>query len=336
MSLKDNISETKEEFPRLNDEEKIKVFSQLAQIRGTEGATAIMDLLRLYANTGTLPESIIWSLGTFPEHADIYFPELLNYATIPKFGDRIYALCVLYISCKWLPPDKLAFHFVAMMSHYRSIKDQLKKSDNHYENYMPIYYLLEIFGYFPKPEVEAELYEALDRYTEVGLKYRAIYSLWRLGKRVDDKYIVELIADDSIRGSIYWHLQERGELHLFPEQYRTAESFARARLVSYFETMDYSIYELEFTGILPIESSNADNSGDYYIYRVLTDFVQGDDKYWVTGWAGPVPSDFDYVNVKNPQKLFSRTGFSDDHWDSISARRLVTEHLNRYHKGKSH
>ena len=128
---------------------------------------------------------------------------------------------------------------------------------------------------------------------------------------------------------MFWRLQERGELSLFPEQYRTAETFARASVVSLIDAMyaiDLDI--LEFVEVIQVVSKLADNSGDYYIYRVFTDFGQGDEKYWVAAWAGPVPQGFNFLNMKQPQSIFSRTGVSDDHWGSKLPEELIT-HLTQ-------
>ncbi len=49
--------------------------------------------------------------------------------------------------------------------------------------------------------------------------------------------------------------------------------------------------------------------------------------------AGPVPSEFNFLNMKQPEVIFSRTGVSDDHWGSISPEDLVMDHLRRFYQG---
>jgi hypothetical protein len=327
----ETIKQIKESFPQITDIEKIKAFSQLAQIRGTEGASAIMDLLHQYANSGTLPQSIMWSLGTVREHADIYFPALLNYASIPMLGNRIYALCAIYLSCKWLSSDRLESHFDAMMTHYQSLKNQWGQKDNYADKYYQIYHLLEILGYFPKLEVETELYSALDLYSEAGLKYQAISSLWRLGKPVDDKYILDLIANDSMRWTMFWRLQEHGKLSLFPEQYRTAESFGRACIVSTMDAMYGAVDELKFIKKIRIHSQHKEYDGEYYIYNIYSNFGNYDEKFWAGAWVGPFSEKFDYSKMEMLQHILHRPGIIVEGWDNNSPETHIRDYL-KFHR----
>ena len=324
----------KQVFVQVNDQEKFNLISQLAQIRGHIGASAIIELVRQYAMNGAMPRNTIWALGTFREHDEIYFPELLNYTSVPGFAHRIYSLCYIFLSAGWLSPANLDSHFDTLMSGYLERKqkwslpkDQVGNAE--YELWNEIYHLLWIFGYLGKPDVEAELYEALDLYSDPGIKFVTVDSLWRMDKVINKKYLLELIADDGLRMTMYWRLKERGQLQIFPEQHLTPEAFARSYLVNALEAM-YAIRpdEIEFKAVIQVKLKQSDVPMNYYVFRFYSDLGQWSEKAWLAGWAGPFPQKFDFLNLP----VGNHTGTDQDTWDNKSAKDHVVDYLRDFHK----
>jgi hypothetical protein len=328
------VANIKQVFAQVNDQEKIRLISQLAQIRGHIGALAIIELLRQHAMNGEMPKDTIWALNTFKEQAEIYFPELLDYTSVPGFAHRIYSLCYTFLRADWLSPTRLDSHFDMLMSQYRERKrkwsiPKYQLGDDYYALFNEIYHLLWIFGYLRKPEIEAELYEALDLYSNPGIKFVTVDSLWRMDKQVNEKYLLELIDDDGLRMTMYWRLKERGQLQLFSEQYLTPEPFARSYLVNTLEAM-YAIRpdEIEFEKIVQAKMKNSTDPMNYYVFRFYSDLGEWTEKEWLAGWAGPFPQQFDLLNLPTG----NHTGTDRVTWENKSAEEHVIDFLKDFYK----
>jgi hypothetical protein len=332
------IAKVKEIFAKSNERERIDLISELMRIRSSIAGSTIMDLLRQYAISGNFPPNPLLSLPTYSEYANIFFPDMLNYVSISGFAFPIFWLCYIYLREDWLAPAKLESHFNIIISAYRNRKKRwplevdlpkVQLSDDYYKLYNEIYHLLGIFGYFAKPEVETELYEALDWYSNTVLKYSAVDSLLRLGKTIDDKYLLELIADDGMRYSMYERLKERGSLQLFPEEYRTPEAFARSGFVNMLDAAFAAEAEkIELGKVVQIKLKGSPEVSNYYVFRVLTDLGEWPEKEWVAGWVGPFPQQFDFLNLPEA----NHTWTLGETWGDKTPEEYVIDYLKDYQK----
>lgn len=336
MSQHPDLEKIKGQIAESNDGEKMILISQLAQIPDGSGASAIMDLLRQYAGTEMMPKNVLWTLNTYAAHADIYFPDLFNYVFVPEYTLRIFRLCDTYLRAQWLSPAKLRSHFNIIMLAYLDRKKRWSSraglpkdqwGDDYADLFSELNALLGIFGFLAEPQVETELFEALDLFADAALKFSAVDSLWRLGHEVDDKYLLSLMADDFMRVSMYARLKVRDRLSLFPEQYRTAEAFAQSYLCNMLSaTFATQPAEIELKNVIQIKLKNRTDVSIYYVFRILTDLGQWPEEAWVAGWVGPFPQQFDFFNLP----LSDDTWTLGDNWDSSTPEKHVIDYLKHY------
>jgi len=288
-------------FDKFSDEAKWRAQIILTELESREAAEALMTIVRTHAPTGRLPSLITSRLVSKPRHSDIFFPEILKYASNPKLSFEIHRLCLAYCEAKLLSPPKLAPFTDQVLKSYRDLADKLRPAqkdqgigwmweDAYQESRGDAALLLDLLGHLPSGRVEKPLREALE-YRDPRLKYFALVSLLRLGKSVDVKHVDDVALHAEMRNWLYITLKQLGKSSLFPERLRTQKAFAEADMVNwlvYPTELNRVPDEIELMKVVTVDTGLQDGIYDYYLFRFRTKEPHWAAKDgWIAGVSGP-------------------------------------------------
>jgi hypothetical protein len=273
----------------------------VTQIESRDAAEAYMKIFRTHAKAGKIVSPATEPLRSKPRHPDVFFPELLTYATDPKLSFDIYQLCLDYCEAELLKPETLAPFTDQALESYRIQSRELfplQKAEGvswmWEEQYLgprsEAAVLLDLFGYFRQDKVLEELERAL-RYRDPKLKYFAISSLLRLGKEVNAKPIEGAAAYAEVRNYLFDRLQKIGKEDLFPKKYRTQEAFAEANMVDWLAhpaELGRVPDEIELMKAYSMDLGGQEGVCDYYVFRFrMLPPHEAAKEGWLAGVAGP-------------------------------------------------
>lgn len=113
-------------FDRFSDDAKWRAQTILTELQSRKAAEALMSIVRTHAPTGKLTSLITYQLEKNPRHEDVFFPEILEYASNPKLSSAIYRLCLAYSEAKLLRPTTLAPFTQQVLKSYGVLGDKLR------------------------------------------------------------------------------------------------------------------------------------------------------------------------------------------------------------------
>jgi hypothetical protein len=288
-------------FDRFHEAARPAALLLVSQLESKEAAEAYVRIFRTYAKSGKIPDASTEPLKNKPRFPEIFFPELLTYATDPKVSFELYQLCLEYCEANLLKPETLAPFTDQVLESYRTDSRELwplQKSEGIEwiwdERYQAARHgaalLLDLMSYFPAEKVEEELQRAL-RYRDARLKFFGISSLLRLGKSVPPKHIEEVAASPEMRNWIYDRLRKIGKEDLFPKKYRTQAAFAESNMVdwlAYPTELGRVPSEIELMKVVSMDLAAPEGVCDYYVFRFRTNPPHESAKEgWLAGMAGP-------------------------------------------------
>ena len=290
-----------EVFDRLSDDAKWSAQIILTELESREAAEAFMTIVRTHAPTGRLNTLITSRLVNKPRHPDVFFPEILKYASSPDLSFQIYRLCLAYCEARLVPAGWLAPFTDQLVNSCSDLANKLRPAqkdqgiewmweDDYQEHRHFAGLLLDLLGYLPGDRVEEQLREGL-KYKDPRLKHFALVSLLRLGKLVDKKDVDTVASHAETRNMLYTHLGRLGKSSLFPEEYRTQEAFAESDMVNWlvFPTeLSRVPDEIELMKVVAIDTGLPDAIYDYYLFRFRTREPHWAAKDgWIAGVSGP-------------------------------------------------
>lgn len=85
-------------FPRFNEKLRVLALRLLAELEDRQAALAYMAILREHAPAGGVPGLITFPISKKPRYPDVFFPELLEHTSDPKFACTVCLRCLDY--CK--------------------------------------------------------------------------------------------------------------------------------------------------------------------------------------------------------------------------------------------
>ena len=288
-------------FDKFSDDAKWRAQIILAELESRQAAEAFMTVVRKYAPTGKLPSLVTSPLARKPRYSDVFFPEILNYATNPKLSFEIHQLCLAYCEANLLPPDRLAPFTDQVLKSYSGLAEKLLPAqrdqgidwmwaDAYQESRHDAALLLDLLGHFPGDRVEKVLREAME-YKDPRLKHFAIVSLLRLGKPVEKKHVEDVARHAEMRNWLYIDLKRLGQSSLFPETYKTQQAFAEADMVNwlvYPTELNRVPDEIELMKVATVDTGLPDGIYDYYLFRFRTKPPHWAAKDgWIAGVSGP-------------------------------------------------
>ena len=337
-------------FDKFSSKAKWSALVILASLENQEAAIAYMEVVRKHAKTGGIPRLVTGPLENGPRHADVFFPEILNYANIPSLTADIYRLCLSYVEAELVSDEQLEPFTGQVVTHYRDLDDKLRPvqrdegigwmwEEPYIESRIEAGMLLDLFGHFPVASVENDLRQALER-RDPRLQYFAAVSLMRLGQNVDSKYFGEIAAHSEMRTWLYQELRRRSQLALLPEKYLTQAALAESDMVhwlTYPTELGRVPDEIELMKVFPIDTGLTGGIYDYYLFRFRTHEPHWAAKNgWIAGISGPFRRD------EQPSTDALGDTFSTfDKWDSKSPEehigdiREIMERWKEFHASQN-
>ena len=288
-------------YGKLNDDAKWWASVLLAGLETREAAVATIDIVRTHAPAGKVPALATGPLAENPRHGDVFFPELLKYATAEQLTLDVYRLCLVYCNAGLVSPETLAPFADQTLKDYRALAEKLRPAQSSEgvawmwdETYGRSRYdaamLLDLLGHFPPEPVEAELQEAL-KYSDPRLQYFAIFSLLRQGKTVDAKHFERVAGRSETRGWLYEELSKLEKPSLMPEKFATQAALAESDLVAWLlhpNELGRVPDEIEMMKAVGVEMGEPTRTHDYYVFRFRVSephrpAIEG----WMAGVSGP-------------------------------------------------
>lgn len=288
-------------FLKLTERARIDTLALLAKADFPEASRALMSLIKDYAMQGEIPVLVVNPLTVKPRDPEIFFPDLLNYASIPKLQFDIYLLALTYCQNKLISPEIMLAFADAFMLYYQQFKAQMlairsAHSENPHEQkgYFEVYRFvglaLDLMAYIPRPDVKSEL-RLMAGDADKALKCSALASLIVLDVSVDAGDLLDIAANAEVRQELYARLRVSDKLDLFPAQFKNQAALAESDMVNWlmFPTeLGTAPDEIEMMKVVSIDTEAPDGIIDYYVFRFrMIEPHWGADKGWRAGVSGP-------------------------------------------------
>lgn len=313
-----------ENFTRYSQNARWWALRLLSRIPDGQGYLSLLRLIQDHADRGLITGLPV-DLTQRPEESKVLFPEILKFSNTP-IGISIYEICLACCEARFLSPEILEPHTADLINAYGVRKEKLvprQKSegldwmwaDDYVECRCDAALLLDLMGYFPGQQVEAELIDAL-QYFDPRLKFFAVISLLKKQKTVPQSHFEQIAASAETRNWLYQRLNELGRQDLFPGQFRNQQAFAESDMVGWliFPTELARVPdEIELMKIVSIDTPR-NGSLDYYVFRFRTypPHWAADDG-WIAGVSGP------FLRKDAPSTIAHGDTFSSfNAWDSMT------------------
>ena len=191
----------------------LRLLNRLPQL---EAAEALMTLVRNHARQGEIAELPVYELQSKPRHAQVFFPEILEYSDIKKFERNINLLLLNHLEKGHVEPNEVSWYGEAILEKYLAIEESLSSLqrsegvgwmwEDSYRDLRSVASLyLELFGYFPSQPIRDALTRVLD-FHDPQVKLFAVKSLIRNGESVDSPRLTEIAASAEMRNGLYYEL----------------------------------------------------------------------------------------------------------------------------------
>jgi hypothetical protein len=288
-------------FDKFSDGGKSAAQILLTELESREAAEGLMTIVRTHAPTGKLSSLLLARLIHKPRHADVFFPEIMEFTENPWLSYEIHHLCLAYCEANLLPAKSRGPLTAKILKAYATVAKKVWPAQkdkgvawmwevDYEEPRNEAALILDLLGYFPGDEVGAQLDKALD-FKDPRLKHFAVISLLRLGKPVEKQHVADVACHAEMRNSLYDRLEELGKTALFPEEFRNQRAFAEADMVSwlvYPTELNRVPDQIELMKIVPIDTGLRDGIYDYYLFRFRTQEPHWAAKNgWIAGVSGP-------------------------------------------------
>jgi len=207
----------------------------LTSLDEREAAVTWMDLARKYARNGGIERlnTTLWYRK--PRHADVFFPEILEFASDPRYTSDIYRMCLQYGKYGLLPVDQLAPYGDSLETQVRDARkraepyqdqivgDWMWDDETYFYLSQDLEILVDVAQYFTSPRVAAELRETL-KLRDRHVKTFTVTSLVALGEAVDPHQVADAAVCAETRCFLFDKLKKYGKLDLCPEKFSSISS----------------------------------------------------------------------------------------------------------------
>ncbi len=291
-----------ERYPHWRRRARAEALRLLMRIDDRRAAEAVMKIVRRHARAGLVPALPAGLYAHAPQHADVFFPELLDYLDVPRLGFSTAALALSFAGAHQLEPGLLVPAADAILALYVKRRDKLlpeQRAEGVAWRWEPAYHrrrwqagvLLDLLGHAPTPAVEAELRRAVAGYTDPRLRLYALLSLLRHDRDVDPSAAAEVAADPEARKWLFDGLQKLERTRLYPAEYRNQAALAESDLVNWLldpTELGRAPDESELVQAVPFDTGTDAGWADYYLFRFRTDPPHWAARYgWLVGVSGP-------------------------------------------------
>ena len=285
-----------------NPRARAEALRLLMRIEDRRAAEAVMTIVRRHARTGEVPRLPAGLYAHAPQHAEVFFPELLDYLDVPKLAFSICALALSFAGGHQFEPGALVPAADAILVLYAQRRDRLlpvQRAEGVAWRWEPRYHrrrwqagvLLDLLGHTPTPAVEADLRRAVAEYTDPRLRLYALLSLLRHDRDVDAAAAAEVAADPESRKWLFDGLQKLEGTHLYPVEYRNQEALAESDLVNWLihpTELGRAPEEIELVRPVSFDTKTDAGWAEYYLFRFRTEPPHWAARYgWLAGVSGP-------------------------------------------------
>jgi hypothetical protein len=267
-----------------------------------------------------------------PRFPEIFFPGLLEYASLPEFEWSIYALCLRYFESKLLTPGAMNAYLAQVLASYEAherflVPVQQPNPGNWmweetYSTHRSVAaLLLDLLGYFPNIQTLPVLDRAMT-FSDPRLKHDALISLLRLGQEVDALQVAAVARSSEMRIWLYRKLAELQALEYYPDEYLTQSALAESDMVNwlmYPTELGRPPDEIELGKVVAVDTESDDGRLLYFVFR-----FRNFEPDWAAknGWMAGVSGPFLERDAPSPTP-YSGTFSAFEAWDSRSPE----EHL---------
>jgi hypothetical protein len=274
----------------------------LMRIEDRRAAEAVMTIVRRHARSGEAAKLPAGLYAHAPQHAEVFFPELLEYLDVPKLAFSICALALSFAAAHQFEPGALIPFADAFLALYAARRDKLlpaqrtegvawRWESRYHRRRWQAGVLLDLVGHTPTPNVEAELRRAVAEYTDPRLRLYALLSLLRHDRDAEPAVAAEIATDPESRKWLFDGLQKLERTQLYPAEYRTQAALAESDLVNWLihpAELGRAPEEVELVRAVPFDTRTEDGWADYYLFRFRTESPHWAARYdWIAGVAGP-------------------------------------------------
>jgi hypothetical protein len=274
----------------------------LMRIEDRRAAEAVMALVRRHARAGNVPKLPPGLYANAPQHAEVFFPELLGYLDVPKLAFSISALALSFAAAHQLELGLLTPYADALLALYAARRDLLltaqrregvawRWESRYHRRRWQAGVLLDLLGHVPTPAVEAELRRAAAAYTDPRLRMYALLSLLRHDQDVDPRAVAAVAADPEARKWLFDGLQKLERYHLYPTAHRRQSALAESDLVNWLihpTELGRAPAEVELVQPVSFDTGTDVGWADYFLFRFRTEPPHWAARYgWIAGVSGP-------------------------------------------------
>lgn len=277
---------------------RMDVMVALANAQMPEASRAWMDIVKTYGPRGEVPALAARLLTQKPRDPEIFFPDLLTYASIPGLQFDIYLLTLTYCQKRLISPDMLIPFADGILESYRQAKTQMlaarmahpsswRTEEDYFTANRLVGLFLDLMGYVPHTDVKSEL-KAMLADEDRRIKFFALSSLLELGESVDAGALLDVAASAEMRGNLYARLEQFGKSDLFPAQFKTQGALAESDMVSwlmYPTELGVAPDEIELMKVVSVDTQTTDGLIDYYVFRYR---VNPPNEHATNGWLAGV------------------------------------------------
>ncbi|KAA3646433.1 MAG: hypothetical protein DWQ07_09470 [Chloroflexi bacterium] len=329
-------------FPNYDGLTKSQALQLLGQLESQKAARTLLQLLDLSASELEFKFGSGYLVHGQPHHADIFFPDLLNYLDIEPLVGHILGLCLKCFENGLLDPGQLdsdSGKLIRLCESYREQVRHMEKDEDHKwiweDEYLSIRgdfaILIDLFGYFNHPEVDRELAIAAEA-DDPKIRMFAIISRLRKGKKVDVSELTPIAAYSETRMWLYKMLLSLDKVALYPLEYFSQEAFAESEMVdwlSFGTELGKVPDEIELMKVFELDVGTTAGKILYYLYRFRT-FPP----HWAAkdGWMAGVSGPFIKSDEPSPDS-YGETFSTFKAWQSLTPEehlRDIQEILNRW------
>jgi hypothetical protein len=297
----EHIPVIEECFGRYNPEARSQALSLLMWLQNREAAEAFMRLIRKHAPGGGIPSLHLWGWAEVPDCAEVFFPELLEYASEASHEESIVGLLSSLADAPEFSAELLDRCTPGAIQLYRRHERRLlpaQRAGSRAAFYTKDYAahrqaacrLLDLLAVCASNEAREELHQAAG-FRDPLLRLHAATALSHLGEGVPGTTWEEIAADPETRIQLFELLKARDRIQLFPARYLTQVALAESDLVRWL--VEYSEAQrppalIELVKVVSVDPDTDTGLLDYYVFQFCLDKPQGNTPTeWKAGVAGP-------------------------------------------------
>jgi hypothetical protein len=288
-------------FARLSVPARAAALTLVARCRSREASLAYMRLVREHLASGRITDLRHWPFLSAPRDGDVFFPELLDYATDDRFAEHILGWSLAYARAGQIDPAALRGHTDLILSVYLDRVAQLRSlqhdepgawmwEDDYAAKRTELGTLMDLLGFLDDARAVRELHAAL-RLIDPSARLWAAVALLRAGEEVDPETLDAIASWTETRTDLYLELHQLGRLDRFPGHWATHALLAEGDMVrwlAYPTELGRPPDEIDLIEVVTRRGANGET--DYYVFRFRTlppHWAATDG--WQAGVAGPYP-----------------------------------------------